>query len=70
MAILEWFYLYKVTFEYAKSIFSCTKNTLKAFKRNRRVRLEYFPFMENTPIDIKLSLSWRIFDQNRKNSDP
>jgi hypothetical protein len=40
-AILEWFYLYKVVSEYAKSILSCTENTLKAFKRNRRIRQEY-----------------------------
>jgi len=28
---------------------------------------EYFA---DTPIDIKMSLSLRIFDQSRKNSDP
>jgi hypothetical protein len=40
-AILEWFYLYKVVSEYAESILTCTENTLKAFKRVRRIRQEY-----------------------------
>jgi hypothetical protein len=28
------------------------------------------PCIENTPIDLKLSLSRQIFDQNKKKSDP
>jgi hypothetical protein len=52
-------------------------NAPKVFQSVRRVRLkslnvsgEYakniLPYMENTPIGIKLSLSLRIFDQNQK----
>ncbi len=41
-AILELCYLYKVVSEYTKSILSYTDNTLKAFKRMRRIRQDYF----------------------------
>jgi hypothetical protein len=41
-AILEWFYSYKVVSEYAKTILTCTENTLKAFKSIRRIRQKYF----------------------------
>ncbi len=45
------------------------ENILKEYKRIWRIRQEYFArtYMENTPIDKKLSLSRRIFDQNQKN---
>ncbi len=42
MAILQWFYLNKVVSKYAKSILACTENKLKEYKRNRRIRQEYF----------------------------
>jgi hypothetical protein len=42
MAILQWFYLYQVFSEYAKSILACPENTLKAFKCIRKIRKEYF----------------------------
>ncbi len=65
-AILEWFYIYKVVSGYAKSILACMENTLKEYKRIWRIRQEYFAYTENTPIDIKGSLSRRIFDQIAK----
>ncbi len=43
-AILEWFYIYKVVSEYAKSILACMENTLKEYKRIWRTRQEYFAF--------------------------
>ncbi len=59
--ILVWFYLYKVNSEYAK-VFSVARriglkniNILGEFAKN------------NTSIDIKLSLSRRIFYQDHKN---
>jgi hypothetical protein len=58
-AILEGFYLYKVVSEYAKSILYHV-NVLGEYAKN------ILPYMEITPIDIKLSLSRRIFEQNRK----
>jgi hypothetical protein len=42
MAVLEWFYTYKVVSEYAKSVLAYTESTLKAFKRLRRIRQDYF----------------------------
>jgi hypothetical protein len=42
MAILEWFYFYKVVSKYAKSVLSCTENMLKAFKPIKRIPQEYF----------------------------
>ncbi len=41
-AFLERFYLYKVVSDYAKSILACTENSLKVFKRIRRIRQECF----------------------------
>ncbi len=32
-AILEWFLMYEVVFEYAKSSLACTENTLNEYKR-------------------------------------
>jgi hypothetical protein len=45
------------------------ENNLKEYIRIWRIRQEYFalPYMDNTPIDIKLSLSQRIFEKNPKN---
>jgi hypothetical protein len=40
--ILEWFSMYEVASEYAKSILACTENTLKEFKNLRIIRKEYF----------------------------
>ncbi len=52
---------------YCNVVVASRKNTLKEYKRmRRRIRQEYFPYIENTPIDIKLTLSRRIFDQNQK----
>ncbi len=48
-------------------------NPTKAFKRAWRIRVKNIKvFRENaksmnTPIDIKLSRSWQIFDQNQTN---
>jgi hypothetical protein len=69
-AILEWFYLYKVVSEYAKSILLCTGNTLKAFKRNRRIRREYLAAYGEYADRHKTKPISANFDQNRKNSDP
>ncbi len=40
--ILEWFSMHEFVSEYAENILACTKNTLKAHKRLRRKRQEYF----------------------------
>ncbi len=40
--ILEWFYIHKVVYEYAKSFLACMENTLKEYKRIWRIRQEYF----------------------------
>jgi hypothetical protein len=67
MAIFERFYSYEVVSECGKNISACTENTLKEFKHIRRKRQEGSAYIENTPIDIKLSLSRRIFDENQQN---
>ncbi len=57
--------MYKVVSEYAKSILSCMENTLKEDKRIWRMCQNYFAvYGEYAKIDMKLSLSRRIFSQN------
>jgi hypothetical protein len=70
-AILEVFYLYKIVSEYTKSILACMENNLKEYKRIWRIRKGYFEVhVEKTPIDLKSSLSRRIFDKNPKYFGP
>jgi hypothetical protein len=70
MTILQWFYLNEVISKYAKSILAYTENKFKEYLLIRWIRQEYLPYIENTPIDIKLRISRQICDPNQKNSDP
>jgi hypothetical protein len=63
-AISGWSFNCEIVSEYATTILECTENTRKEYKRHAWSILSY---MENTPIDIKLSLYRQIFDQNQKN---
>ncbi len=58
-----------IKIQYAEIILACMENKLKEYRRIWRIRREYFalPYMDNTPLDIKLSLSRRIFEE-KKNS--
>jgi hypothetical protein len=58
--------MYEVVSEYAKSILACMENTLKEDKHIWRMRQEHFAVYGEYAIDIKLSISWRIFTQNKK----
>jgi hypothetical protein len=70
-SILEGFYLYKIVSEYAKNILAGMENNLKEHKRIWGKSQEYFAVhVEKTPIDIKSSLSRRIFDKNLKYFGP
>ncbi len=62
---LEWFFYIQSRLLNAKSIFECIENTLKDYSINEfgEPAKGILPYMENTPIDIKASLSRQIFDQ-------
>ncbi len=76
-AILDRFYLNEVVSKYKKSILACTENmpgyAVLVEKALKNINLwgesakNSLPYKEITPIDIKQSLSRRIFDQNQKN---
>jgi hypothetical protein len=46
------------------------ENTLEGINVLGEYAKNIFPHIENTPVNIKLSLSRRILDQNEKYSDP
>ncbi len=64
------FYLYEVVSEYAKSIFSCTENTFKAYKSNRRIRQEYLAAFGEFNYRHKTELISANFRPKQKNSAP
>ncbi len=69
-AILELFYLYKFVSEYGKSILICKENTLKAYKRIRRIRQEYFAVYGDYADRHKSEPISANFRQKLKKSDP
>ncbi len=60
------FVVHKIVSEYVESIETYSKNSQKVFlKENLEKTPKEFSYSPNTPRDIKLSLSWRIFVQNQ-----
>jgi hypothetical protein len=58
-AVLEWFYLHEVVFEYLKSIFTCMEITHKEYNLIRRKPQGYFTLFEEYAGRHKLNLSWQ-----------
>jgi hypothetical protein len=55
--------MYEIVSEYANSILECMDNTHKEYKRNRRVRQEYFAVYGEYAYRHKISLSRRVFEK-------
>jgi hypothetical protein len=63
MAVLERVFINKVISEYAKKLYRAWRTGLKNINIFGEYAKRILPYMENTPIDIKVSLSRPIFDQ-------
>jgi hypothetical protein len=60
-AIFEWFYLYDVDSEYAKSISACSENRLTTYKRNRKKERKFIYLLLAISMVIKITTGTYLF---------
>ncbi len=70
MAILEGFQFYEVASVQPKTFYPEKSSRIKNINLLGEYAKNIMPYMANTPVDIKLSLSWQTFHRNQKKSNP